>query len=399
MEAQTRASWDSLLAQRALDADDSLAEVMRASNAPGVISFAGGFPNAATFPWEALPEAIAAIVEARDASAFQYPPVPGLPSTRDYLAERVERLDGTRPADGELMLTSGGVEAMACVGSAFLDAGDAVVCESPTYLGTIMGFRNHAARIVPVGLDAEGLRVDELARLLEAGLRPKLVYTIPDHQNPAGVSLAEERRAALVELARRHGFLVVEDVAYRELRFDGELDRSLWAHGPDVVLQIGTFSKTLFPGARLGWAVGPAEVVRRVTWAKQTSDQGAGALAQRVLEELGRSGRLDEQIVRSRAFYAERWRLTGAALERHLGELAAWTEPTGGFFTWLTLADASVDTSELARRALEHGVTFVPGRPFHADGGGSRNLRLAFSLADEELIDEGIARLGRLLRR
>jgi 2-aminoadipate transaminase len=399
MEAPIRASWESLLAQRALDADDSLAEVMRASNAPGVISFAGGFPNAATFPWEALPEAVARIVEARDASAFQYPPVPGLATTRDYLAGRIERLDGARPAEGELMPTSGGVEAMACIGAAFLDAGDTVACESPTYLGTIMGFRNHGVRIVSVALDEGGQRVDELERLLDAGLRPKLVYTIPDHQNPAGVSLADDRRAALVELARRHGFLVVEDVAYRELRFDGDLDRSLWSHGPDVVVQIGTFSKTLFPGARLGWAVGPAEVVGRVAWAKQTSDQGAPALSQRILEELGRGGRLDEQIVRSRALYAERWQLTRAALERHLGGLAAWTEPTGGFFTWLTLFDEHADTTELARRALEHGVTFVPGRPFHADGGGSRNLRLAFSLADEQLIDEGIARLGRLLRR
>lgn len=388
-------TWDDLVAARALVDDDALAEVMRASNAPGVISFAGGFPNPDTFPWETLPRVVAAIVESRDASAFQYPPVPGLPSTLAWMADRIERIEGAGPADGELLMTSGGIEAMQLVGEAFLDPGDAVVCESPTYLGAIMGFRAAGARLEPVALDEEGLRVDELEALL-ARVRPKLLYTIPDHQNPAGVSLAPERRAALVELARRHGFLVVEDVAYRELRFDGELDRSLWAHGPDVVLQIGTFSKTLFPGARLGWAVGPREVVSRLVWAKQLSDQGAGALAQRLAEELGRSGLLDEQIARSRALYARRWRVTRASLERHMGAHAHWTEPTGGFFTWLTL-HGGADTSELARRALEAGVSFVPGRPFFPADEGGANLRLAFSLAPEERIDEGIERLGRLI--
>ncbi|HEY6052399.1 MAG TPA: PLP-dependent aminotransferase family protein [Gaiellaceae bacterium] len=389
-------TWDDLVAARALVDDDALAEVMRASNAPGVISFAGGFPNPETFPWETLPEVVAAIVGARDATAFQYPPVPGLPSTLDFMASRIERIEGARPGDGELLMTSGGIEAMQLVGTAFLEPGDLVVCESPTYLGAIMGFRAAGARLETVALDDEGLRVDELEALLERGARPKLLYTIPDHQNPAGVSLSPERRAALVELARRHGFLVVEDVAYRELRFDGELDRSLWSHGADTVLQIGTFSKTLFPGARLGWAVGPHAVVSRLVWAKQLSDQGAGALAQRLAEELGRRGLLDEQIARSRALYARRWELTRASLEAHLGAAARWTVPTGGFFTWLTLAGGR-DTSELARHALEAGVSFVPGRPFFPGDDGGANLRLAFSLAPEERIDEGIERLGRLI--
>jgi 2-aminoadipate transaminase len=322
--------------------------------------------------------------------------VPGLPSTLEFMGARIERIEGTRPADGELLMTSGGIEAMQLVGTAFLEPGDLVVCESPTYLGAIMGFRAAGARLEPVALDDDGLRVDELEALLDRGARPKLLYTIPDHQNPAGVSLSADRRAALVELARRHGFLVVEDVAYRELRFDGELDRSLWSHGADVVLQIGTFSKTLFPGARLGWAAGPRDVVSRLVWAKQLSDQGAGALAQRLAEELGRRGLLDGQIARSRALYARRWALTRASLEAHLGPVARWTEPTGGFFTWLTL-DGGRDTSELARHALDAGVSFVPGRPFFPGDDGAANLRLAFSLAPEDRIDEGIERLGRLI--
>ena len=389
-------SWDALVAQRALAGDDALAEVLAASNAPGVISFSGGLPNPETFPWDALPEALGRIVEGRDASAFQYPPVPGLASTRAWLRERTEQLDGVHPAEDELLVTSGGIEALDCVGKAFLDRGDLVVCESPTYMGAVSGFRLHGVRIETVPLDEGGMRVDALEALLAGGARPKLVYTIPDHQNPAGVSLAPERRDALVELARRHGFLIVEDVAYRELRFDGRLVPSVWSRGPDTVVQLGTFSKTLFPGARLGWAVGPADVVARLAWAKQTSDQGAGSLAQRLAEELGRSGRLDAGIERARGFYERRWGLTRTSLERHLGGIARWTEPTGGFFTWIEL-DGAVDTSELGRRAIEAGVAFVPGRPFFADGGGERCLRLAFSLAPEERIDEGIERLRRLI--
>jgi 2-aminoadipate transaminase len=369
--------------------------VLRASNAPGVISFSGGLPDPETFPWQALPEVVRTIVESRDGSAFQYPPTPGLPSTLDWLAGRIEQIDGTRPAEGELLMTSGGVEALQLVAAAFLEPGDVVLCERPTYLGAIMGFRAAGARLEPVALDEDGLRVDELEAAL-ARARAKVLYTIPDNQNPAGVSLAADRRDAVVELARRHGVLVVEDVAYRELRFDGRLEPSLWARGADTVVQIGTFSKTLFPGARLGWAVGPADVVRRLVWAKQISDQGAGAFAQRLAEELGRSRRLDEQIAASRALYERRWRLARAALEQHLAGIARWTEPSGGFFTWVTL-ERGGDTSELARRALEAGVAFVPGRPFVPDGGGERNLRLAFSAAPTDRIGEGIERLARLV--
>ena len=389
-------SWESLVAQRALAGDDALAEILAASNAPGVISFSGGLPSPETFPWEALAEVVAGLAEARDASALQYPPTPGLASTRAWLRERIERIDAVAPAEDELMVTSGGIEALDCIGKAFLEPGDLVVCERPTYLGAIGGFRLHGARLEAVPVDEQGMQVDALEALLAGGARPKLVYTIPDHQNPAAVSLAPERRDALVELARRYGFLVVEDVAYRELRFDGQLVPSLWARAPEAVVQLGTFSKTLFPGARLGWAVGPAEIVSRLAWAKQTSDQGAGSLAQRLAEELGRSGRLDAQIERSRAFYERRWQLTRASLESHLGGMARWVEVTGGFFTWVTL-QVPADTTELARRAIEAGVAFVPGRPFYAGEGGADSLRLAFSLAPEARIDEGIERLRRLI--
>jgi 2-aminoadipate transaminase len=220
-----------------------------------------------------------------------------------------------------------------------------------------------------------------------------VLYTIPDHQNPAGVSLSAERRNALVELARRHGFVIVEDVAYRELGFGGDALPSLWSLAPDVVLQAGTTSKTFFPGVRLGWAVGPAEVAAQLVNAKQNTDQCAGALGQRLFEEYVRRGWIDEQLARSRELYARKCARTLAALAAHL-PAARWTTPNGGFFTWLTLP---VDTTELAQRAGDAGVGIVPGALFFADGRGRDHVRLSFSMVDEAQIDAGIATLARLL--
>ena len=228
-----------------------------------------------------------------------------------------------------------------------------------------------------------------------AGLRPKLVYTIPDHQNPAGVSLAAERRAPLVELARRYGFLIVEDVAYRELGFTEDALPSLWSLAPDAVVQAGTTSKTFCPGVRLGWAVGPAEVSARLVAAKQLTDQCAGALGQRLFEESSRRGWIDEQLMRSRALYRRKGERMLAALERSLPAGTRWTRPQGGFFSWLTLP--GTDSVDLARRAVEQGVGIVPGTLFFPDGRGADTVRLSFSLVDDARIDEGIEKLGALL--
>jgi 2-aminoadipate transaminase len=245
-------------------------------------------------------------------------------------------------------------------------------------------------------MDEHGLEVDELEAFLAGGLRPKLVYSIPDHQNPAGVSLSGDRRGPLVELARRYGFLIVEDVAYRELGFAPDTLPSLWSLAPDVVVQAGTTSKTMFPGIRLGWAVGPADVCAQLVSAKQNTDQCAGALGQRLFEESARRGWLDEQVAESRALYERKCGRLLAALERTLPPEAHWTRPQGGFFSWLTLPDGT-DSAHLARRAVEHGVGIVPGGPFFPDGRGADTVRLSFSLVDEQLIDEGIERLGALL--
>jgi 2-aminoadipate transaminase len=389
--------WEALAALRTrADVGEGIAFVLGLLGIPDLISFAGGFPDPKTFPRERVAALLQEFAAAGEVSAFQYAPTRGLAGPREVLADRLERLQGRRPADDELLITSGGIEALELVGKSYLDPGDVVVVEAPTYLGAIQAFRSFEAKLVAVPMDEHGLEVDELERLLAGGLRPKLLYSIPDHQNPAGVSLSGERRAPLVELARRYGFLIVEDVAYRELGFADETLPSLWGLAQDVVVQAGTTSKTMFPGIRLGWAVGPADIAARLVSAKQNTDQCAGALGQRLFEESARRGWLDEQVALSRALYQRKSQRLLAALERSLPAGTHWTRPEGGFFSWLTLPEGA-DSVELAQRAVERGVGIVPGTLFFPDGRGADTVRLSFSLVDETLIDDGIERLASLL--
>jgi 2-aminoadipate transaminase len=401
MAAATETSqWEPLFAERTrAEVGDGIAQVLAFLAVPDLISFAGGFPDPLTFPRERTQALVTEFAATGETSAFQYAPTRGLAGPLDALASRIETLQGRRPAEDELLITSGAIEALELVGKAFLERGDTVVVEAPTYLGAIMAFRSFETHIVAVSIDDDGLDVDELGRSLAAGLRPKLAYSIPDNQNPAGVTLSAERRGALVELARHYGFPIVEDVAYRELDFEADdALPSLWSLAPDVVVQAGTTSKTFFPGLRLGWATAPAEISGRLVSAKQITDQCAGALGQRLFEEYVRRGWIDEQLAESRALYARKCERLLEALERHMPVGTRWTHPRGGFFTWLTLP-AGVDSPELAARAAEHGVGVVPGTLFFADGRGGDSVRLSFSMVDESQIDEGIERLASLVAR
>lgn len=399
VSAPVTPDWAGLLARRTTAGDGSgaLADILALAGATDVITFSGGFPAPETFPTALLPSLTGALFAHDAGVALQYSPTRGIASVRDAVGGRLARREGREAADDELMITSGGIDALELLSKSLLDPGDLVLVEAPTYLGAIMGFVGYEAQVQAVPTDDEGLDVDALAALLAGGARPKLLYTIPDHQNPSGRTLSAERRIALARLAQQYGVLVVEDVAYRDLSFSGERETSLWTLAPDVVVQVGTFSKTFFPGVRLGWAAGPAPLIARMVEAKQNSDQCAGALGQRLVEEFIRGGHLDRQLPLSRALYARRCATMLAALEQHMPDGVTWTRPTGGFFTWLT-APEGVDTGALVNAARAAKVAYVPGKPFYPDDRGRRELRLSFSRATETDIDLGIRRLAELFR-
>lgn len=385
--------WNERFARRARERGSAELATILAGPPPGVLAMTGGFPNVATFQTSVLAELAEQVLANDPGVALQYGPSQGLPSVRAYLRERVGALQGRQPAEGELMVTSGGMECIDLVCRTLLDPGDDVAVEAPTYLGAIMGFEGYEAVLTGIGMDADGLLVDDLALRLSRGYRPKLVYVIPDYQNPSGRTLSLERRQALVSLCRQYGVLIFEDVAYRELAFDGEPLPSLWSLGPDVVLQAGTFSKIFSPGFRLGWAVGPEPLVALLADFKQNTDQCASALGQRMVEEYGRAGHFDTGVPRARALYASHWAALSAALTEHMPSGCTWSQPTGGMFTWVTLPEG-VDTLALRPAALEAGVAYVPGRPFYVDESGQNELRLSFSHLDEGQLELAARRLA-----
>jgi 2-aminoadipate transaminase len=391
------AGWSHAFARRALRRGNAELTAILAGSPPGVLSMTGGFPNLAAFPTEVLDEIVAGLLRDDPGGALQYTPCEGLPSVREYLLDRQGQLQGRRPEPAELIVTSGGMECIALMCQSLLDPGDAVAVEAPTYLGALMAFAGSEAGVVAIPMDEDGMRVDVLEERLAAGLRPKFVYVIPEYQNPTGRTLPLARREALVEACRRHGVLVFEDIAYRELSFDGSALPSLWSLGPDVVLQAGTFSKVFCPGVRLGWAAGPADVVAQLAAAKQTTDQCAGGLGQRMVEAYGRAGHFERRLPHARALYASHWRAIERAFERHLPEGCRWSEPAGGFLTWLTLPEG-IDTIAMRPAAVEAGVAYVAGPPFYAGGEGRNELRLSFSHLTEPELDVAVERLAGVIR-
>jgi 2-aminoadipate transaminase len=407
-----RRDWDELLARRthALGGGEITA-ILSLAGATDVITFSGGFPEPATFSTGVLADIAARLIADNPGVALQYSATEGLAGVREYLSGRLAAQEGRTPGTGELMITSGGIDCMELLAKSYVDPGDVVVVESPTYLGAIMAFRGYEADVRGVPIDDDGMRVEVLAGLLADGLRPKIVYTIPDYQNPTGLSMSVERRQELADLARRYGFLILEDVAYRELGFGTAAGAStvlgastasppsLWSLAPDAVLQAGTFSKIFSPGFRMGWAAGPAEIISRLVIAKQNSDQCAGALGQRMLEEYGRGGHLDRQVAASQVLYERRARLTTDALAAHMPDGATWTTPAGGFYVWVTCPDG-VDTVALAAAARAQKVAYVPGLPFylHDAGAGVNQIRLAYSRVADDLIDEGIRRIADVVK-
>ncbi len=366
---------------------------------PEIVSFAGGMPDTSALDLEAVEQVVAAVIRDSGAVALQYGGGQGRPELREQLVQ-VMRLQGVPAHPDELVVTVGGQQALELIASCFVDPGDVVLAEGPTYVGAIGALTSLQADVRHVPMDEAGMRVDLLEEQLQAleaeGRRAKYLYLIPNHQNPAGVSLSLERRRRVAELAERHDLLVVEDDPYGLLGFDGEVLPSLRSMIPERVIYVGTMSKLFAPGVRTGWIAAPAPVRDKLILLREAADLCPSNLTQMIVERWLQTQPWVEQIKRFRQLYAEK---AGVMLDTMAAELPAevhWTRPQGAFYVWLTVP-AGIDTSDLLAKAIAHRVAYVPGRGFFADSSGGDHARLCFSFPSTDRIREGVVRLGELL--
>jgi 2-aminoadipate transaminase len=393
--------YASLFAQRTkVMRSSAMRDLMAVTARPEVISLAGGLPDTSTFPPKTFAAQMTRIAQESAAEALQYGPTEGFRETVDCIIE-VMGAEGMLPDPEDVIVTTGGQQAIDLICKALIDPGDAVICEAPTYPGAIPVFCSYEAETIQIECDSEGMRIEELEATLERldieGRRPKLIYSVPSFQNPAGVTMSLERRQRLVELARARELLVVEDSPYGLLRFGGDPLPPLYQlDGGDFVIYIGTFSKILSPGIRLGWAVAPPPVMEKVVLGKQASDLCTSTLTQYFVREYFAEGRWREYIASLVGLYRERRDAMLDALRTHFPPQASWTEPEGGLFIWATLPPY-IDTSDLLAKALREDVAFVPGGAAYVDGRGRNSMRLNFSAGSEDEIREGIRRIGKVI--
>ena len=366
-----------------------------------VISLGGGVPDPASFPMEEIRRIILDVLEERGAAALQYAPTEGLDELRGEIARFMSRL-GVRAGEENVLVTSGSQEALELIARVFIDPGDPVLSENPTYLGAIQAFAVYGPRMVGVPMDEAGLRVDAmetaLKRLGGEGSRAKLAYLIPTCQNPTGRTMSVERRRAVLELAEEHNFLVVEDDPYSYFYLDGAEPPSLKSvDGSGRVIYVSTVSKILAPGLRLGWVVADEEIVEKLAIAKQGVTLQSPTLSMYVLLEALKRGLVDRQLPKLKEIYRVRRDAMLEALETYMPEGVRWTRPSGGMFVWLE-APERVDMDALLPLALtKYKVAYVPGSAFHVDGGGRNTARLSFSYPPLDAMREGVARLAKLI--
>jgi 2-aminoadipate transaminase len=378
----------------------AMRDLMAVTTRPEVISLAGGLPDTSTFP----PDTFAAVAQriAREscAKALQYGPTEGLDETKDCIAE-VMGAEGMRVDHEDMLVTTGGQQVLDLVTKTLIDPGDVVVAEGPTYPGAVPVFTAYQADVVQIDMDADGMRVDlleeTLDRLDREGRRPKFVYTVPSFQNPAGVTMSQPRRRRLVEVAHERELLVLEDNPYGLLRYEGDPPSPLLSlDGGIYVMYLGTFSKILSPGIRLGWVVAPPPVLEKINLGKQATDLCTSTLSQLMVQAYFAEGNWRDYVDSLTEIYRARRDTMLDALADHFPPQAEWTRPSGGLFIWATLPDF-IDTTDLLARALQENVAFVPGEAAFLDGRGRASMRLNFSGSGEDAIREGIRRIGEVV--
>jgi 2-aminoadipate transaminase len=383
----------------------AIRELFKLLGKPGIISFAGGFPDSAMFDVEGLSEASQKALKENPGAALQYGATEGFDPLREQLAAFMQSKGVQDVAPTGLIVTTGSQQALDLLGKTMISPGDKVIVEGPTFLATIQCFRLYGAELISAPIDANGVQVDKLEQLI-AEHKPKFVYLIPTFGNPSGALLSLERRKKVLELAVKYQTLVVEDDPYGDLYFGDAPPPSILALSKDVpgsrdwIAHSGSMSKVLSPGLRVGWLIAQPELLAKATMCKQFSDAHTSTFAQATAAQYLQAGRMPDTLKRVRKVYAERAQAMGNALKRELGDAIAFTQPQGGLFFWASLTGAGgkpKDAAAFAKKAIEQGVAFVPGAPFYAKNPDPATLRLSFATADVAKIEEGVGRLGKAL--
>ncbi len=381
-----------VLARRAERMNPSvIREILKVTERPGIISFAGGLPSPKAFPVEAFGEACAKVLRDDGPGALQYAPTEGFPALREAVAAMLPW-----PVDpAQVLLTTGSQQGLDLVGKVLIDPGSRLLVETPTYLGALQAFAPMEPEVDSVASDAEGVDVDDLARKADGA---RFFYVLPNFQNPTGRTMSEARRAALTVRAAELGLPLVEDNPYGELWFDAPPPPTLTSRNPEGSVYLGTFSKVLAPGLRMGFVIAPPAIAAKLVQAKQAADLHSPSFNQRVVAEVMKDGFLSRHVPTIRALYKSQRDAMLAALDREVGGLgASWNSPDGGMFLWVRLPEG-VDSAALLVKAVDKGVAFVPGSPFYAKDPDTRTMRLSFVTASVEQIQQGIAALGAALR-
>ncbi len=377
----------------------AMRDLMALTEREDVISLAGGLPDTSTFPPDSYAALMNTVSVQSCARALQYGPTEGFAAVKSCIAE-VMAAEGMEVDTDEVLVTTGGQQAIDLVCKTLLDPGDVVIAEAPTYPGALPTFCSYQADVVQIEMDRDGMRVDELEatldRLEAEGRRPKFIYTVPNFHNPAGVTLSLPRRVELVRIARERELLVLEDNPYGLLRYEGERLPTLHSLDDEFVIYAGTFSKILSPGVRLGWTVAPSPILHKLQIGKQGSDLCSSSISQYFVRAYFDAGPWEEYIGSLIEIYRRRRDVMLDALAEHFPREARWTHPQGGLFIWATMPDY-IDTTDLLARALQENVAFVPGRAAYLDGRGGSAMRLNFSGVSAEQIREGVRRIGEVV--
>jgi len=370
-------------------------EILKLSSQPGMIAFAGGLPAPEMFPVEDIKEASIRALDTHRHAGLQYSLSMGVPQFREAVAQHVCRSIPGTTADN-ILITSGSQQGLDVIGRAFINPGDYIICEVPTYVGALQAFNFYQARYAAVEMDEQGMIVDRVEEKIKK-YRPKFIYVVPNFQNPSGITMSRKRREQLVEIANRHNLPIIDDNPYGDLRFDGEDQPSLRALGGDTVITLSTFSKIVSPGMRLAWLVAPKEIMPIFERVKQCGDLHTSTYCQMVMLEYLKMKKLDDHIQKIRKCYGARRDLMVKCIKEHFPPEIKFVRPEGGLFLWLILPEG-VSGKALLPKAVEAKVTYVYGSPFFPNGGGENTIRLNFSNASDEQIIEGIKRLGKIFR-